>query len=891
MGLSSGTRLGHYEILSSAGSGAMGEVYRARDAKLGRTVAVKFLLPSVAADPARLARFAREAQVLASLNHPNIAQIYGLEETDAGPALVMELVEGPTLEERIARGALPLDEALAIAKQIAEALEAAHEQGIVHRDLKPANVKLGRDDAVKVLDFGLAKTMERAAAGVDPEARTAVTHDGVIVGTAAYMSPEQAEGRPVDRRTDLWAFGVILLEMLTGRRVFPGETLTQVLAAVLRADPDWSSLPAGTPRSIRTLLRRCLEKDRRRRLSSAADARLEIEDALAAPAIESAGPDIRVPPQPRRHRALIVVALLGLALAVAGPIAVWTALRQRGAAEIGFEIIPPAPATLNVGGSWPEIAIAADGSSVVYTVGPRRQLVVRAIGSIDAVALSGATGARSPFLSPDGRWVGYFTGVSGELKKVPIGGGPPISICRFVGSARGASWGEDDEIVFATNEPSTGLLRVPASGGEPEVLTPATHEGDHLFPSVVRGGRAVVFTIGPGAGTGGTTFLAVFDLRNRRQKVLLRGGSGAAYVETGHLLYGAEGELRAVGFDPKALQVLGDPSTVVKGVSMSPANSVNFAIARDGTLAYVPASGVGEPASATQLAWVDRAGKETIIASPPRRYGNARVSPSGTHLAFSIADGENDVWTWDFARQTLARLTFDPRRDWYPSWSPDGRRIAFISTRTGVGHLYVKAADGTGTDEQLTAGENVQFGAPSFSPDGMRVVFTEVRPGSGEDVMMLALDRGRLVTPLLQSKFAERNPEISPDGRWMAYESNESGLEEIYVRPFPNVGGGRWQVSSGGGTTPVWSRAGRELFYRDLSSVLAVDIRTEPAFAAGTPRRLFDGPYLSALSASFDVSPDGQRFLMIKDPPPAGDTPLPRIVVMVDWGERLKREP
>lgn len=322
---------------------------------------------------------------------------------------------------------------------------------------------------------------------------------------------------------------------------------------------------------------------------------------------------------------------------------------------------------------------------------------------------------------------------------------------------------------------------------------------------------------------------------------------------------------------------------------MTSAHSVNFAIARNGTLAYVPAMGGAQAAPATLLAWVDRAGRETIIPTPLRRYENPRVSPRGTHVAFSIADEENEIWTWDFARQTLARLTFDPLRDWYPSWSPDGRRIAFISSRTGVGHVFVRAADGTGTDEQLTKGENVQFGAPAFSPDGMRLLFNEVRPGTGEDVMMLSLDRARLVTPLLQSKFAERNPAISPDGRWVAYESNESGREEIYVRPFPNVAGGRWQVSSGGGTNPVWSRAGRELFYRDLTAVLAVDVQTEPAFAAGTPRALFDGPYRSTLAASFDVSPDGERFLMMKEPPPAQDAPPPRIVVIVNWSELKSR--
>jgi len=898
MALSAGTHLGPYEVLSALGVGGMGEVYRARDTKLNRDVAIKVLLPAVANDPERLARFSREAQVLASLNHPNIAQIHGLEDSGGVRALVMELVEGPTLADRIAEGAIPVDEALAIARQIAEALEAAHDQGIIHRDLKPANIKVREDGTVKVLDFGLAKGLNPAAASSaaamnSPTVTLHGTQAGMILGTAAYMSPEQATGKVVDTRSDLWAFGVVLLEMLSGRPVFTGETVSHLLAAVLKTEPDWTALPAETPAPIRKLLRRCLEKDRRRRLDSAAAARLEIDDALASPAAETAAP--AAAPSRRVTPVAIALALAGVALITA--LMVWAVMRPAAPAPVRaarFAIVPPPAQALLISGADRDLALSPDGTYLVYSGGARAQLMVRALDQLDTRPLAGLTNARAPFLSPDGRWIGFFTGVSGDLKKASITGGPPISLCRIAGSSRGASWVPDDTIVFATNELTTGLLRVPAGGGEPLVLTTpdsAKGEEDHLFPSVLPDGRAVLFTITAASGDA-NTLVAVLDFKTGQRTTLIRGGSQAEYVDTGHLIYATAGTLRAVRFDLAKLKVLSDPVPVVEQVMTAGTGAANFRVSRQGTLVYLRGGAGIQSGAARSLVWVTRQGREEPIAAPPRAYLNPRLSPDDTRVAIDIRDQENDIWTWDLARQTLARLTFDRGHDRYPVWTPDGRRIIFSSTRGGPFSLYGRTADGTGTDERLTISppSHLQFGPTSFSPDGTRLVFTENVPRTGEDLMLLFLDGTPRTEPLLQTSFAERNGEISPDGRWLAYESNESGQDEIYVRPFPKVGDGRWQISTGGGTIPLWARSGRELFYRDEASIMSVSVQTTPMFTTGNPTKLFEGPYfLAPGSGSYDVSVDGQRFLMIKDNT-AGDqtTTSGSIVVVLNWFEELK---
>jgi eukaryotic-like serine/threonine-protein kinase len=917
MALTAGTRLGQYEILSTLGAGGMGEVFRARDVKLNRDVAVKVLLPAVANDPDRLARFRREAQVLASLNHQNIAHIHGFEDAGEHWALVMELVEGPTLADRIERGAVPVEEALAIAKQIADALETAHEQAIIHRDLKPANVKVRMDGTVKVLDFGLAKALEQGAAtsapgwaGRVPELPTitaAMSGTGIIVGTAAYMSPEQAKGKPVDKRADLWSFGCVFFEMLTGNRPFEGETISDVLAKIIEREPDWTALPAKTPQSIRTLLRRCLEKDPRRRLDSAAVARLEIDDALTAPATSGLSPSAVNRGTQSRWPPWATVAASVFAAGI-GAFATWTVTRPSETAPAPasrFTItLPPAlPIAYSINDR--DIALSADGTQLAYTAGDQSQLMVRALDRLDAVPLTGIANARGPFLSPDGRWIGFFDQLDeglttgpvvqrGTLKKVSTSGGPPIAISAVKGVSRGASWGSDDSIVFATSDPSTGLLRVPASGGEPEVLTkPDSSRGefDHYFPSVLPGGRGVLFTIT--AGTVADRQIVVLDLKTGKRKTLIRSGSQAEYVETGHLIYTDGGALWAVRFDLARLAVLGDPVPLIEQVLTL--GAVDFAISRRGTLVYVPVSG----GSFRSLIWVNRQGVEEPIPAPPRRYVSARLSPDGTRVALQILDQSHEIWTWDLGRRQLTRLTFGARGSSAPLWTPDGRHIIFGSPRDtpNVSNLFRQAADGTGPEERLTTSAHQQR-AKAISPDGTRMVFEELTPSAGYDFILLSLKGTPRVEPLLQTPFDERNAEISPDGRWMAYESNESGQNQIYIRPFPNVADARYQISSGGGRTSAWAPSGRELFFVSRTSIMAVPVQLTPTFRAGSPTKLFDarsilldGRFIATgTHRTYDVSRDGQRFLMIKENALANEgAALPASMIVVqNWFEELK---
>jgi eukaryotic-like serine/threonine-protein kinase len=906
--LEPGFALGPYRIERLIGVGGMGEVYRARDTKLGRAVALKILPDAFASDPDRLARFQREAKTLASLNHPNIGGIHGLEEADGVKALVLELVEGDDLSQRIALGPLPIEEALPIAKQIADALEAAHEHGIIHRDLKPANIKVREDGTVKVLDFGLAKALDPASgAGVDgmssPARGMLVTEPNVVLGTAAYMSPEQARGRPVDKRADLWAFGAVLYEILTGRRAFEGEHVSDTLAHVLMTDPDWSALPASTPVPIRRLLRRCLEKDRKRRLDSAAGARLEIEEALTAPSAAD-GAAAQHGPAPRR-RTVAIASVVFVAGVVVTALSTWALMRPAPAKlqPVRFAIVLSAAQPMR--GFNRDLAVSPDGTHLVYASGAPGdgRLMVRAIDQLDFVPLGGITGASGPFFSPDGRWIGFFSGtIGGELRKVSITGGPPVSLGRTQGGSGGASWGLDDTIVFAMlpSAPNAGLLRVPASGGEPTVLTTpdAAHgEQQHLFPSVLPGGRAVLFTI-TSRGPIENAQVAVLDLTTGQRKTLIRGGSQAEYVDPstgsgqgGYLVYAVAGALRAVRFDPVKLEVLSDPVPVVESVRMLPNGTAEFSVSRQGTLVYVPG---GVAATARSLVWVDRQGHEESIAAPPRAYDMPRLSPDGTRVAVSISDQDLDIWIWDLARHTLTRLTDAPGRDWYPVWTPDGRRIVFSSERAGG--VAWQAADNTGTAERLTTSPPYMQGPASISPDGTLLIVNESLPKTGWDLRVLRLEGqaggSRPTEPLVQTTAAEMHGELSPDGHWLAYQSDESGQNQIWVRPFPNVDGGHWQISTSGGITPVWARNGKELFYLDgNNAVTSVPIQTVPTFSAGTPTKLFDGRYVgSPFWRTYDVSPDGERFLMIKDNTTGDQTSTPAsMVVVLNWFEELKQ--
>jgi Tol biopolymer transport system component len=870
-------------------------VYQATDTNLKRQVAIKVLPASVAGDADRLVRFQREAEVLAALNHPNIAAIYGLEKTAACTALVMELVEGEDLSAHVARGPIALADALPIARQIAEALEAAHEQGIIHRDLKPANIKVRPDGTVKVLDFGLAKAQEPASAmspgaSQSPTITTpAMTQAGMILGTAAYMSPEQAKGRPADKRSDIWAFGCVLYEMLTGMRPFDGEDVGDTLANVLKIDPDWSAVPPEIAPAIRTLLQSCLTKDRRRRVADISTALFVLEkgSSLAPPAGRvSTAP---LSPRPLWRRVVTSAAWLIAGLIVSGA-GVWFAMRPVPSRVSRLLIAPSGATAISINGIDRDLAISPDGSHIVYVGDNRSQLFVRVLDALEPVAIYKGS-IRGPFVSPDGQWVGFADGESSELRRVAMSGGPAVTIARLDGSARGAVWAPDDTILFATSA-TTGLQRV-AVGGTPEVLTrPDRGQGkaDHLWPEMLPGGRAVLFTITAQSGGLDEAKVAVLDLQSGTRKVLVSGGSDAHYVSSGHLVYAATGSLRAVGFDLSRLETRGTPVPVVPQVVTSGSGAADAAVANNGTLVYVSGT-----AGQRTLVWVDRQGLETPIPAPPRAYVYPRLAPDGTRLALTVLDQENDIWLWDPTRTTLTRLTFDGAGDYQQAWMPDGLRLIFSSERAGARNLFRQAADGTGSVERLTESPNTQNVA-SVTPDGTRLIFHEESPISGYDLMQVALDGTRRVTPLVQTPFNERNGFVSPDGRWLAYEANESGQYEIHVRPYPEVNTGHWQVSTAGGTRPLWAQSGRELFYLTLSGgMMRVGVQPGQTWTA-TPstRLLIKEGYFTVPAGNpgrtYDLSPDGQRFLMIKQGGGSDQTATPSSLIVVQhWFEELKR--
>ena len=881
MSIATGTRFGSYEVISQIGAGGMGEVYEARDAKLGRDAAIKVLPEAFAHDPERLARFRREAKVLASLNHPNIAAIYGIEDSSGTEALVMELVEGPTLAERVKSGPMAIDEAVRIAKQICDGLEYAHERGIVHRDLKPANVKVTRDDTVKILDFGLAKAVQGEASEADmansPTLTHMATHAGVLLGTAAYMSPEQAKAKPVDRRADIWAFGCLLYEMLTRKMAFHGETVTDTLAAVVMKDPDWSQLPAATPIRVRVLLQRCLQKDPKQRLRDIGDARISLDEVLAgAPEpLPLAAPPISTP-LPRRT-VLLGIAVI-LLVAVAAALAVWNLKPAAPRAVTRFTIsLPPGQRMENIDKA---IAISPDGTRLVYATGPSTlttQLYVRAMDGLEARPIPGTEGGSDPLFSPDGQWIGFANG--GKLMKVSLNGGAPVSLADVsVGQFNGASWGSQGMIAFV---PFAGvpLQQVSDVGGNAQPLT-RLEKGEigQGTPDFLPGGKGVLFAV---ITSGGPTKIVAQSLTTGERRDLIQSGNQPLYAPSGHLVYAQGANLMAAPFDPQRLMVTGAAVPVMGGVLLA-GRRAQYDFSSTGTLIYVPES---VQAAQSRLVWVDRKGAAQPLPAPAHNYVFPKVSPDGKRVATGVEETDSQIWLYDLSRDTLTRLTFEGSANVDPLWTPDGKRIVF----KGSGNrLFWQSADGSSPAEALTNNELSGNNVPgSWTPDGQVLAFMEINPNTGYDIYTLPLKNGK-PQPFVRTPSIETAPRFSPDGHFIAYASDESGRLEIYVRPYPGPGG-KWQVSTEGGSEPVWNPKGRELFYRSGGKMMAVDVTTEGTFSAGKPKVLFEGSYVPTPRSfpDYDVSPDGQRFLMLKATEQAAPT---QINVVLNWFEELKQK-
>jgi Tol biopolymer transport system component len=886
--LSAGTRLGDYEIHDAVGAGGMGEVYRARDTKLNRDVALKVLPDAFVLDVERLARFRREAQVLALLNHTNIAAIYGFQEANGIKALVLEFVDGPTLGERIAGGPIAIDEALSIARQIAEALEAAHEQGIVHRDLKPANIKLRSDGTVKVLDFGLAKAVAGSSEHDPSHAVTqsptittpAMTQMGVILGTAAYMSPEQAKGRPADKRGDIWAFGCVLYEMLTGARLLQGEDITETIAAVVRATPDWGKLPPGTPESIRRLLRRCLEKDRKERLPHIGAARLEVKDALASMDVEMPPVMTTVVRSRRGERlAWVLAGITTMAALALG--AKWYSSRALDARTYRSMIVPPAHLQGDPAG---RLAISPDGRRLAFLApdATGRVIVwVRPLDSLSAQPLAGTEDAAHPFWSPDSRFIAFTA--SGKLKRIDASGGPALTLCES-GSIGYGTWNRDDVILFASTN-STGIHRVSAGGGPATPVTALDSnagETGHRFPFFLPDGRHFLFVAYAG---NIPRAIHVGSLDGSVRSLLMEGGSNAAYSQ-GFLLFARDGTLMAQPFDANRLALTGDPSPVAERVLTQPARASTFSVAQTGELVYV----AGE--SGRQLQWVDRDGKLVRTLGERRTgYSDVHVSTDGRRAAVSI-NPENgnasDIWIVDVQRGASMQLTSDPAIENGATWSPDDTRIVFQSNQNKINFdLYERASSGAGGDALLFS-DGQPKNPTSWSPDGKHLLYTTGGASGNRDIWVLSMDGTREARPFRDTPFNEGEAEFSPDGQWVAFASDESGESQVYVAPFPGPGG-KWPISTTFGRLPRWRRDGKELFFEARGGVLmsAAVSGEKGVFDVGPVRTLLGGVSGGGSARRrWDAAPDGQHFLVTLEN--SNDEIVP-ITLVVNWMAALKK--
>ena len=893
--MESGTKLGHYEILSALGKGGMGEVWRATDTKLGREVAIKTLPEEFAQDADRLSRFEREAKLLASLNHPNIAAIYGLEESNGTRFLVLELVEGDTLADQIKREPIPVEESLKLALQIAEALESAHEKGVIHRDLKPANIKVTPEGQVKVLDFGLAKALSGEESNLNlsmsPTLSMAATQQGVILGTAAYMSPEQARGVEVDKRADIWAFGAVVFEMLTGRQAFQGELMSDVMASVLKSSPDYQGLPTTIHPRLKDLLRRCMEKDSKNRYRDIGDVRYELQQVATDPG----GSDIERSPQAIPATAQSKLSWVAVTAMVTGMfvgLAVWN-LRPSPEPDIVSRFSHVLPEGQEFTSPFTQVVtVSPDGSSIVYVAD--NQLYLRMMGSLESSPITGTDEVPfGPFFSPDGQWIGYWTNAGSQLRKVPVSGGTPVSIAVSNIPFGRPVWEADDTIVWAEAE---GLFRVSANGGTPDILVPSGTEAI-AYPQMLPDGESVLFTL---ATTGGDTQIAVQSLRSGERKTLFP-GAHSRYLSTGHIVYGLDDVLFAVPFDLATLEETGGAAAVFEGVNQdsSLSSGASFAVSDSGSLAWIP----GIAGSINRiLAIVGRDGSVQELNAPPKQYLSPRVSPDGGKLVVhSVEDGGDTLWVYDLADdRAIEQLTFTGDNQ-FPIWTPDSQNITFASDRGGARSIYSMPADGSGVAERLTMAEEGSSHWPgSWSPEGNTLVFAVEREQITDWEIWTSTADGETENLYDVAGEVYMAPELSPDGQWLAFASGpNAGQADVYVEPFPPTGGGRRRISQGGGRGiwPVWSPAGNELFYRPTTGggaalrLVSVDIVTEPSFSTGNEQALpVEDFVIVAFYRGYDVTPDGERLLMVfpEGRDESDERVRPQINVVLNWIEELK---
>jgi serine/threonine-protein kinase len=892
--LAPGSRLGRFEVRGLLGRGGMGRVYRAHDPALGREVAIKALADAFRSDPDALRRFEREARVLAGIAHPNVAAIHGLEQVEGAPYLVLELVEGDTLEQRLRRGPLPWPAAVDVARQIAEGLEEAHRKGVVHRDLKPANVKLAGDGRVKLLDFGLARSVpvQSEAAALDATSVTA-TLPGKVVGTAPYMSPEQARGLAVDARTDVWALGCVLYEMLSGRRAFSGATVTDVLAAIVREDPDWSALPSDTPPALRRLVERCLRRDVRQRLQDVGDVRLELTELPGAERPDRAVPG-RGPALRRALQALPWLAVIALAVLVA--VRQWPGAAGTSSRALQLAVTTPPGIDLADDFAAP-FALSPDGSTLVFlgvdAAGVKR-LYARSLDAPEARPLAGSEGAWQPFFSPDGRWVGFFA--DGRIKKMGLAEGPPLPVAELGGRPRGASWGSDGTIVVAPSE-SSGLWRVSAEGGRLIELTrpdPARRERTHRWPQVLPGGHAVLFTVGYEGDSFEDASVEVLALKTGERRRVIHGAGQARLLADGHLVFVRGGRLFAQRFDAEELRTVGDPVTVLDGVRHNPTGGgTHVALADNGTLAYVP----GLPSSPQrQLAWVTLDGTRTIVPGPARQFREPSLDRRGERIALRVGPAdEAEVWIHDVRSATLAQLTFGLHAA-RPIWTPDGTRVTVAVEGGGRWRLLSVPVAG-GDAFVLREGPN-RMEAGDWSPDGRVLLYQELRPGWGWELAALELDRSGTAhdapAPIPATPANETRPRLSPDGRWLAYESDElDGLVRVNVAPFRRPGS-RVTIGRPAGRWHVWS-ANRELLYWEPfpSRMRHVVGREEAgAFKVVSDEDLWPPPGPDGTRSPtppFDYDARSRRLMYLERARPDATPPPYRITLFVGFGDEARR--